>query len=46
MLQSPRLEDHINNIGTYQSLNNRSSFEQILLNNIKRIYQHAGECDY
>ena len=28
MLQSPRLEDHMRTIGIYQSLCNRSSFEQ------------------
>ena len=45
MLQSPRLEDHMNNIGIDQSSWKRSSFEQKCLNNIKTIYQHAGKCD-
>ena len=45
MLQSPRLEDHMKTIGIYRSLCNRSSFEHKCLNNIKRIYQHAGKCD-
>ena len=46
MLKSPRHEYHMNNIGIYQSLWNRSSFEHKCLNNIKNIYQHAGKCDY
>ena len=32
-------------IGIYQSLCNRSSFEQKCMNNIENIYQHAGKCD-
>ena len=32
-------------IGIDQSLFNRSSFEHICMNNIKKIYQHAGKCD-
>ena len=32
-------------IGIDQSLCNRSSFEHKCLNNIKKIYQHAGKCD-
>ena len=45
MLQSSRLEDHMKTIGIDQSLCNRSSFEHKFLNNIKKIYQHAGKCD-
>ena len=45
MLQSPRLEDHMKTIGIDQWLCNRSSFEHKCLNNIKKIYQHAGKCD-
>ena len=45
MLQSPCTEDHMHTIGIDQSLRNRSSFEQFFLNNIKKIYQHAGKCD-
>ena len=33
-------------IGIDQSLSNRSYFEHKSLNNIKKIYQHAGKCDY
>ena len=45
MLQSPRIEDHINTISIDQSLCNRSYFEHKFLNNINNIYQHAGNCD-
>ena len=44
MLQSPRLEDHMKNIGIDQSLCNRYYFEHKFLNNITYIYQHAGKC--
>ena len=44
MLQSPRLEDHMNTVGINQSLSNRPSVEHKCLNNIKYIYQHAGKC--
>ena len=43
MLRSPRLEDHMKTIGIDQSLYNRSYFEHKPLNNIKKIYQHAGK---
>ena len=45
MLQSSRLEDHMNTIGIDQSSFTRSSFGHICMNNIKKIYQHAGKCD-
>ena len=45
MLQSSRLEDHMKTIIIYQSSFTRSSFEHIRMNNIKKIYQHAGKCD-
>ena len=45
MLQSPCIEDHMNNIVIDQSLCNRSYFEHKLLNNIRKIYQHADNCD-
>ena len=45
MLQLTRLEDHMKTIGIDQSLCKRSSFEHKILNNIKKIYQHAGKCD-
>ena len=45
MLQSSRLEDYTKNIGIDQSSFTRSSFEHGCMNNIKKIYQHAGKCD-
>ena len=45
MLQSSRLEDHMKNIGIDQSSFARSSFENRCMNNIKKIYQHAGKYD-
>ena len=45
MLQSSRLEDHMNTIGIYRSSLLMSTFENRCMNNIKKIYQHAGKCD-
>ena len=45
MLQSSHLEDHMKTIGIDQSSFTRSSFEHRCMNNIKKIYQHAGKCD-
>ena len=45
MLQSSRLEYHMMTIDIDQSLCTRSSFEHRCMNNIKKIYQHAGKCD-
>ena len=45
ILQSLRLEYHMKNSGIYQSLSNMPSIEHKRLNNIKKIYQHAGKCD-
>ena len=45
MLQSSHLEDHMKTIGIDQTSSTRSSFEHICMNNIKKIYQHAGKCD-
>ena len=45
MLQSSRLEEHMKTISINQSSFNRSSFENICMNNIKKIYKHAGKCD-
>ena len=36
----------MNTIGIDQSSFARSSFEHRCMNNIKKIYQHAGKCDY
>ena len=45
MLQSPRLKDHVNNIGIDQSLINNAIFEHKCLQNIKKVYKHASKCD-
>ena len=45
MLQSPCLKYCTETIDIYQSLSNRDSFEHKFLNNIRKIYQHAGKCD-
>ena len=45
MLQSSRLEDHMETIGIDQSSFIRPSFEHRCIHNIKKIYQHAGKCD-
>ena len=45
MLQSSRLEDHMDTIGIDQYSFARSSFEHRCMNSIKNIYQHAGKCD-
>ena len=45
MLQSSRLGDCMKNIGIYQSLFAKSSFEHRFMNNIKKMYQHVGKCD-
>ena len=43
ILQSSRLEDHMNTIGIDQSSFARYSFEHRHTNNITKIYQHAGK---
>ena len=45
MLQSSRLEDHMDIIGIDRSSFARSYFEHRFMNNIKKMYQHAGKCD-
>ena len=44
LLQSSRLENHMKTIGIDQTSFARSSFEHRCMNNIKKIYQHAGKC--
>ena len=46
MLQQSRLEYHMKTIGIYQSLLVFSHLEHKCMNNINKIYQHAGNCDY
>ena len=45
LLQSSRLGNHMKTIGIDQTSFARSSFEHRCMNNIKKIYQHAGKCD-
>ena len=45
MLQPPRLNYHMKTIGIDQSLSNSDLLEHRFLQNIKKIYQYAGECD-
>ena len=45
MLQSPRIKYHIHTIGIDQSLTNNALCEQNFLENIKKLYRHAGKCD-
>ena len=44
MLQSPCIEDHMKIIGIEQSLPTNYYFAHRCMNNIKKIYQHAGNC--
>ena len=44
MFQSSRFEYHMKTIGIDQSSFIGSSFEHRCMNNIKKIYQHAGKC--
>ena len=44
-LNSPYLKDHMNTIGVDQSLSNSDLFEQRCLQNINKLYKHAGKCD-
>ena len=45
MLESSCIVYHMKTIGIYQSLCTSSYFEQKIMNNIKKIYQHALKCD-
>ena len=45
MLKSPRLKYHVQTIGIDQSLRNNAIYENIGLENIKKIYKKAGKCD-
>ena len=45
MLQSPRLKYHTKTIVIDQSLSNNDLFEHKFLQNIKKLYKHAGKCD-
>ena len=45
MLQSPSLKYHVKNIGIDQSLSKNALFEHKCLQNINKLYKHAGKCD-
>ena len=45
ILQLSHLEDNTKTIDIDQSSSARSYFEHRCMNNIKKIYQHAGKCD-
>ena len=45
MLQSPHLKDYVKTIGIEQSLGNNALFEHKCIQNIKKLYKHAGKCD-
>ena len=45
MLQSSCIEDHMKTIGIERSSFSMYTFEHRCTNNIKNIYQHAGNCD-
>ena len=45
MLQSPRLKYHVQKIGIYKSLSNNDIYEHKCLENIKKLYKHAGKFD-
>ena len=46
MLQSPRLEYHMNTIGIGQYLSNNALYEHKCIQNIKKLYKHASKCEY
>ena len=45
MLQSLRLKDNVHTMSIYQSLSNNAIYEKKCLQNIKKLYKHAGKCD-
>ena len=45
MLQSLNLKNHVKTIGIDQYLRKNAPFEQKCLENIKKLYKHAGKCD-
>ena len=45
MLQSPRLKSHVQKIGIYKFLSNNDQHEHKCLENIKKLYKHAGNFD-
>ena len=45
MLQSTRLKHHVKTIGIEKSLSDNSLFEHKCLQNINKLYKHAGKCN-
>ena len=45
ILQSPHLKDNVKTIGIDQSLRKNALFEHNFLQNIKKLYKHAGKLD-
>ena len=45
ILQSPQLKYHVQTIGIDPSLSNNAIYEHKCLENIRRLYKQAGECD-
>ena len=45
MLQLPHLKYHMKTIGIDQYLSNNDLYEHKCLQNIKKLYKHAGKCD-
>ena len=45
MLQSSRMKYHVQNNGIEQFLSNNALYEHKFLENIKKLYKHAGKCD-
>ena len=45
MLQSLRLKYHVQTIGIDESLSNNAIYEHKCLENIKKVYKQAGNCD-
>ena len=45
MLKSPRLKYHVQTIGIDQYLSNNALNEHKCLQNINKLYKHAGNCD-
>ena len=45
MSQSLRLKDYMKNIGIDKSLRNSANFEHRFLQNITKLYKHAGKCE-
>ena len=45
MLQSPRLKDHVQNIGIDPYLSKNAIYEHKCIDNIKKLYKQSCKCD-